>query len=291
MDIVRFLQDYNVPFWLEGKNVSPGWVGIQCPLCADVSNHGGFCLTGSEPYYNCWKCGWSPLEKVIAKLAGTTRPQASHLIELYAGKSRLPELEIEPKPLIIPGGPLQSIHRDYLSKRNFNPDYLADKYQIKGTGPLGDFRFRLVIPITYEKIEVSFHTRDITDKAQLRYKACPKNQELIHHKHIFYGLDFIQDVIVIVEGPLDVWRIGDGAIASFGTTFTQAQIELLVAIKPKRIYTLFDSGKLEAKQSQKLTTKVGSFEGIKVYRIDLKRGDPCDLTHTQVTQLRKEVGI
>jgi len=38
IDFVKLFQDYNIKFWIEGKNVSKGWVNITCPLCGDKSN-------------------------------------------------------------------------------------------------------------------------------------------------------------------------------------------------------------------------------------------------------------
>lgn len=291
MDVLRFLRDHSIPHWTEGKNTQRGWVNIQCPLCPDHSNHGGFNLTSAKLYYHCWHCGWSPLSKVVAKLVGTDRQHARELIDLYAGKSILPEIEKIKKPLIIPGGPIQQIHRNYLIKRHFDPDFITQKYGILGTGPVGKFRFRLIMPITYDKKEVSFHSRDITGIAQPKYKACPKEQELIHHKEIFYGLDFIHDTIIIVEGPLDVWRVGDGALATFGVSFTQKQIELLIALRPKRVFVMYDAEPSTAQeQAQKLSSILSSF-GLDTHQITLEQGDPCDLTNDEVKHLRKEIGL
>jgi len=223
-------------------------------------------------------------------LAGTSRQQAKHLISLYSGRSVLPEREIEQKPFVIPGGELQSYHKSYLHNRGFDPEYIEEKYRIKGTGPVGDLKLRLIIPITYEGLEVSYTSRDITDSAPNKYWTCPKNQELIHHKEIFYGLDFIGDTLLIVEGPLDVWRLGDGAIATFGTIYTKDQLLLLIGLQPKQIYIMFDSGKTEAKQALKFKNELESFE-IPTRVISLTEGDPGSLSPDKVKKLREEIGL
>jgi len=290
MDIVRLLKDHYIPFSTSGKNVTPGWVNTGCPICHDKSDHGGFNATGKEVYYHCWRCGWSPMPKVISKLLNITPSEAERLLQVYSGKSTLPEIKIEKKPLVIPGGPLQSYHRDYLEKRRFDPDFVIKKYGIKGTGPTGNFRFRLIFPITYEKIEVSYHSRDITGVAKLKTKACPKDQEIIPHKEIFYGLDFIQDTIVIVEGVFDAWRIGDGALATFGTAYSLAQVELLSSIQPKRVFIMYDAEPLAQAKAKKLSSTLSSL-GLETHIITLHHGDPDDLTTDEVKSLREELKL
>jgi len=49
-DVEQFLYDYSVSYTTSGKNVSQGWIGVQCPFCDDHSSHGGFNI--NEGYYN-----------------------------------------------------------------------------------------------------------------------------------------------------------------------------------------------------------------------------------------------
>jgi hypothetical protein len=43
-------------------------------------------------------------------------------------------------------------------------------------------------------------------------------------KETLYNLDNAKDgTAIVVEGPIDVWRIGDGAVATFGVIYTQKQ--------------------------------------------------------------------
>ena len=55
---IRAVLDYiGVPYTETGKNVSAGWVGVQCPMpgCSDQSNHMGLNLT--SPVCTCYHCG------------------------------------------------------------------------------------------------------------------------------------------------------------------------------------------------------------------------------------------
>ena len=39
MNLFEFLDDYDIEYWTEGKNVVKGWVNITCTFCDDDSNH------------------------------------------------------------------------------------------------------------------------------------------------------------------------------------------------------------------------------------------------------------
>lgn len=67
-DAVNFCEDYNIPYWTEGKNMTKDWVSVTCPFCSDTSNHGGFNIV--KGYYNCWKCGPKALYPAVQKFTG-----------------------------------------------------------------------------------------------------------------------------------------------------------------------------------------------------------------------------
>jgi hypothetical protein len=81
-DAQQMLQDYQIPYWTEGKNCNPGFININCPFCNDHSNHGGFNI--QNEYYNCWLCGWYPLIKVIQTVIGCNYQTAHNIKEEYA---------------------------------------------------------------------------------------------------------------------------------------------------------------------------------------------------------------
>ena len=54
-DIVAYLDEKGIEYVTEGKNVSAGWIGLQCPYCSDQSNHLGVCLDGKG--FSCFRCG------------------------------------------------------------------------------------------------------------------------------------------------------------------------------------------------------------------------------------------
>ena len=55
-DVISFLEEYNIDYTTSGKNVTSGWVEINCPFCGDdPSYHMGVNL--SSGLYHCWICG------------------------------------------------------------------------------------------------------------------------------------------------------------------------------------------------------------------------------------------
>lgn len=292
---VNFLNDHDIPFWEEGKNVTPGWVNICCPLpdCTDTSNHGGF--NPEKGYYNCWKCGWHPVEKVIEALLNCTIATAERIKRNYqmdsngnmpTDKKFVPAESIQP-----PYGAddLQGRHKAYLDRRGFDPKYLARKYHLMGTNHLGDYKFRIIAPIFLNGKMVSYQGRDITDKAELRYKACPIEKEIVHHKHILYNIDNCNsDRIVIVEGITDVWRLGDGSACTFGTRTTQEQVNFLLSRDFKRIYILFDSEAEAQLHAKNLAWKLQA-SNCKTELIELSEGDPGELSDTDAKKLMEDL--
>ena len=54
-DVVSVLRDLNIFFMDHGKNVTKGWVNVNCPFCHDPSWHLGINLSNNK--ISCWKCG------------------------------------------------------------------------------------------------------------------------------------------------------------------------------------------------------------------------------------------
>ena len=60
-------------------------------------------------------------------------------------------------------GPIQARHQKYLSDRGFDPDFLEQEYDLRGTGPVGSYKFRVIAPIIFRRKIVSFQGRDISN--------------------------------------------------------------------------------------------------------------------------------
>jgi hypothetical protein len=285
-DITSLLQDHAIPFTTTGKNSSPGWINTQCCFCPDHSDHLGFNL--AKEYVVCRKCGYHPLDATIAALLSLPVQEARRLIRQYrTGRPTRVEPIITPvrpdlvklpgKPLVIPpqfcatmpakapimaGGYIVPPPLKYLQKRGFTGDHLnqlIDTYQLRDGGVVGPYSHRIIAPVYFDGNLVSYQGRDYTGKSPLKYKACPKAEEVREHKHCLYGMDLVKgDTVVVVEGVVDAWKLGPGAVATFGTSFTWPQVRLLVERWGKRVI-LFDRDAKE--QAYKLANALSGFHG------------------------------
>jgi DNA primase len=289
-DIINFLSENSITYYTEGKNCQKGWANISCPECNDDSNHGGFNI--SKGYYNCWKCGKHSLEKIISKLLHCSIYEAKRIIKEYdvsfvyksiinKNKRKLAE------KIKLPGKELKKMHRRYLRKRNFDPDYLIEKYNIKGTGIVGDWNYRIIIPIYYKNRLVAYQGRDVTNKQAIRYKTSSIEESLINPKNILYNFDNCkQDIICVVEGAFDVWRMGDNFAATLGTSLTKPQLRLLQNYK--KVVFLFDQEPEAVKKAEQACAELSIF-GIDTYVIYLESGDPADMDEWESNNIKKEI--
>ena len=295
MNILQLYEDFNVPHATEGdKNSQTGWINITCPFCDDSSNHLGYNISGD--YYHCWRCGSHPVKKTLAKLLNLSQQEAQKIIKRYGGKTytKEPTVRIRAKAHKFPSGVgmMKSHHKRYLAKRGFDPDRLEDEWNLFGTGPVAlldgiDYKHRIMAPIYWNGEQVTFQARDITDRHKLKYMACPKDRELIHHKDILYGKqEAWGDVGICVEGITDVWRFGENAFCTFGIEYTNNQIREIVKAF-KKVFVAFDDEKQAIKQSIKLCNEL-KFRGTEAFHINIQ-GDPGSMKQEDADTLIKQL--
>ncbi len=296
MDALSLFDDYNIPYSTEGKHHVEGWINIQCPFCDDSSTHLGYNLFSN--YFHCWKCGWHPNDLTFSKLIGVSVEEVKKIIKSYGlTTSRItkePEVKIRLKAYRMPSGtgPLQERHIKYLESRNFDAKKLERTWNLVGTGPMSlldglDYKLRIIVPIIWDSQAVSFTGRDITNKNVLRYRACPGDRELVHHKHILYGSqDRWKDRVVLVEGPTDVWRFGINSCAVFGIQYTHIQVRLL-ANTFRQVAVCFDNDSQAAIQAGKVVAEL-KFRGVDAFKVDIV-GDPGGMKQEDADYLVKQL--
>lgn len=238
------------------RHYHPGdWVQVECPFCSgNPGHHLGW--NKGEGFFHCFRCkgvggtGWHAVDKAVAALLRIALPEARRIIKQFSASGTVVDEPSEPAPRrevkssvrMPPGcGPMTKLHREYLSGRGFDPDRLEAEWGLLGTGMHGEYKFRVVAPITFCGRVVSYQARDVTGKSNLRYKACRIEDEVVHHKHVLYGFDEAVGLneVTVVEGIPNVWRLGRGSVATFGISYTDEQVDLLVR-HWKRIRILFD---------------------------------------------------
>lgn len=299
MDIEQLYRDFSIPYQTEGhKHCRPGWVNAECPFCTgNPGLHLGYDTNGNK--FVCWRCGgkWAP--KAVAALTKTTLQEAFTIISQYGAvgytqKERKKAIKV--KPFKFPGNltELQENHRKYLEKRDFDSDKLIMEWDLIGTGVFAkldeiDYKHRIIIPFVWNGKVVSFDSRDITNKHQNKYMACPSEREQIGHKQILYGKqEKWSEIGICVEGPSDVWRLGFNSFATSGIKYTVKQVRIM-AKTFKRIAVIYDNEPQARLQALKLCADL-KFRGVDAFIIDLDEGiDPGSLEQKEADYLVKQI--
>lgn len=295
VDIISLFDDYNITYYTCGKNVSPGWVNINCPFCGDRSWHLGYNM--AVGYFHCWRCGGGKnTKKVLREILRLSPVEIDSIIFDYSVR-KIALLNSEKKSFAkvkqieLPGTKkLGKACRKYITQRGFNPDYLVEKYGIQDGGISGEWKYRIVIPIVLDEKIVSFQARDYTGRQQLRYKNCKDANSIVSLKNTLYNIDNCNEYyIAIVEGVFDCWKFGDNFCASFGTSMTENQISLLYSYK--KIYFLFDN-ELEAQdKATNYARKLAAFgKEVEVIGLDMDENkDAADLSFKQAKEIIREL--
>jgi DNA primase len=297
-DAKTFLVERGHEYKEKGPEVSSKFYGVSCPFCGDTSGHTHGAFSKKFGNYTCWRCGKHPLYKVIAELENCSYKKAIDLIKkysndfLYEQEEKIYAASLDIKK-VAKADKLQKFHRAYLQKRNFDDKKLEKEYNLLGTNILGNYSHRIIAPIVYNKQEISFSARTILDR-EPRYLFCKQENEVVNYKNILYNIDKAKKNIVLVEGITDVWRIGSGAVASFGLEITSNQVLLLLTRAIKNAITIFvclDPEPVAQKRAKELISKIKVIYD-KVKNIVLTEDeDPGEMLETDIKVFRKEFGL
>lgn len=93
--------------------------------------------------------------------------------------------------------------------------------------------------------------------------------------------------IVIVEGPIDAIKVGDGAVALLGKVLTPAKLDRLMRTRAQRFTVYLDRGKEEREAALKMAAELSAFG--EVFIATPPEGfDPGSLTYEQNAKVIKE---
>jgi hypothetical protein len=296
MDVLRIFQDYSVQHATEGhKHTRPGWVNTECPFCTgNAGLHLGWNIR--EEYFFCWRCGWHPPVKTLSKLMNVNTFTVQQIVTNYGvNRSQVFVKDKVKKPFKLPSE-ISSIlphHRKYLEGRGFNVDELIKTWDIKSAGPMSmldgvNYSHRIIIPYKWNGEVVSFDGRDVTGKQVDKYKACPKDREAIERKRILYGnQEAWESTGICVEGPTDVWRLGEKAFAVSGISYKFVQASLIGNIF-KRVAIVFDSEYQAQVRAEELKATLEETMDIEAWIVNVK-DDPGSLTDREAKDLVKTI--
>jgi len=288
--VTELLEKYGIEFHTSGRDTRPGWAQMTCPYCGGDKYLGVSTRWGNA---NCWRCGPLKLFDVIVESKVVT-PQKSELAEDLRKLVRdgdpsnwLPDT-LKKRDFKRPRGTLelQKCHKRFLRDRGFhNITNLEVLWGVRGFLHHDRFRYSLYIPIHYHGDEVSFTTRTIYKDSPYRYRSASNEEEGIHHKHLLYGEDYARNTIIICEGPLDVWKIGPGAVCTFGTSYTKAQVLRMVDY-PCRV-VCYDNESEAQQRASELTALLSPFHG-STFNVRLKAKDPGEAQQKEIDLIRKK---
>jgi len=295
-DIRAYLDERGVTYQTSGRDVhaSAKAVAVRCPWCDDSLYHLNIYPSG---WMQCWRCGprgWAielvrlvdacsyseaaAIQKQFT-LAGTVE-RRKRLARVSADDFRLPpEFSHE----------LPSLHRSYLESRGFDPEHLQRRYGIMAAHNEGAYKFRVIVPIRQHDRVVNFTARDVTGRQYPAYRACPDAEAAVPRTSLLYNLDTVRDTVVVVEGVTDVWRIGDGAVATLGTSFTRAQVLALEKKGVRRVFIFFDSDAEDKALDLEGFVCWGSEVEVKHISLSPGYSDPAELPQGEVEALRGEI--
>jgi DNA primase len=299
VDTKSLLDDLDIEYKTSGKNIGSGCVGIVCPFCGDQSNHCGIFI--KRNLFKCWVCQEKgSIIRLIKEIKGISYTKAENIVKGYLQESSLAlfkdstpasanSVRSNRAVLAYPVPLLETIpepHRQYLLSRNFDPDLLTKKYRLRFTYNTGEHRFRIIAPIIVNGKAVSWIAADVIRKGDTPpYIKCPREMSILSANDCLYNIDSVGSVAILVEGITDVWRIGDGCVASMTKAINPQQVRQLSEHGVKKVVVMYDSDAFD--MAQKTARKLqGNFS---VDVAQLTEGDPADLSINDVIDLRAEV--
>lgn len=285
MTLPELLTELGIPFMPAGSHhhVRPGWTGADCPRCSPRSSRWRLGIRDDGRAGQCWQCGKVSVYEVLCELTTAPRGRVVELLRSLSGSVSIEPVVTRGKLQLPKAGPLLKPHRDYLRRRGFDPDEIADRYGVLGIGVAKRLAWRLLLPVTLHDQIVSWTTRSLRSDG-LRYISASPGEETLPLKSLLYNEDNAGHAVIVVEGPIDVWAIGDGAVCTFGTAYTREQASRISRFARRVI--VFDNEPGAQRQARKLCRELRCFPGETV-NVVLSGKDAAESSRKEINELRR----
>jgi hypothetical protein len=282
--LIDFLDRYAVEWSKTNKHSRTGWTQcVPCPRCHNSNFHLG--IKDDLTRASCYSCGSWNVGKVLREL---TKAPWSEIQLLIGNRAYTPKAEDQQLGFYTPPTQLIEINESpatlaYVLQRGFDPNYLSQIWDCKATGPFSNYPFRLFIPISKGRKKVSWTARAVAGQ-EPRYQTANASEKEFDEKKLLFGNQFIRDKAIVVEGPLDAIRVGRGAVATLGISYSQQQVNLLADIWRRVI--VFDNSEKAQKRARQLADQLAVFPG-ETYVVNLDADDPGSASRAEIQRLRK----
>lgn len=278
---------YGIPTAPRGdRHFRDGWINVRCPWCGGDSYKFGIGEQRLGGY--CWSCGKHSARDTLLKLNPRIHPD--DLKRVWKGRKILPGKPFTPRGVLKTPEttPLTPKHAGYLRSRGFDPGAIQRLWGVEsiapgtrvGKLPVGN---RIYIPIGQFRQVVAWQARATFD-TDLRYISPPDEMTAIPIKETLYGMDHVSHTAIICEGVTDVWRVGPGAVCTYGTSYTDEQVALLGSIA--RRIVCFDNEPIAQRKADMLVDALGAYPG-QTFAVQLESGpDPDTADESELDELR-----
>lgn len=289
MSLPDLFKSLNIPFQTAGhRHVRAGWIGTDCPLCSPGWSKYRLGFEVGSGRVSCWVCGKVNPVQALALLGRISEGEAYRLWkDVPKRQTWVPPVATAGTLRTPPASDLLPAHTDYLQRRGFDPAVICKVWGVQAIGMAERLPWSLLIPIfdPYGRA-VSWTTRSIGNENERRYSSAKPDEEIYPHKEILYGAHLARHSIVIVEGPLDVWALGPGAVGTCGVQFSEYQVGEMIKF-PRRA-VCFDAEPDAQKKAAKLCRQLSAFPGETV-NIVLETGkDAAESAESEREEIRRE---
>lgn len=269
----------------KGVNVGRNEFNIKCPFCDDSSSHLGINL--DKQVFSCLKCKTSgSLYKLVFKLEKNPDKTKQIFKEYPNKRSFFDKQRASDIPILseFSKTPTQKAY-NYLKNRNFNPDYIIEKYSLLFPDFTSAYRNRIVIPFFENNQTVTFTSRDI-GYSEVRYKSLSSEKSIKTPKETLYNIDSVNsNKVLIVEGVFDVWRIGDNCLSVSGSSITDDHIKQLIQKRIRYVFLCYDNEYEAQTRAENDAMKLSAFFDVKIIKQDYAK-DVGDISDEKLNYLK-----
>ncbi|MHA1590935.1 MAG: hypothetical protein ACTSUP_00360, partial [Candidatus Heimdallarchaeaceae archaeon] len=170
----------------------------------------------------------------------------------------------------------------YLDRRNIELSVLI--HHKCSICEVGHYMHRMIIPIYYGGVLVSYQAADLTGRAKVKYDTAPGNIN-----NYLYNYDKIDKRMILVEGILDAWRMETNVCAIFGSSLSKKQQGLILDKNLKELIFCWDGDTFW--KARRVSNYFRSFiEKVIVVKLP-EEEDPDSLGRDKVYDLIRETSI